>query len=141
MIDGVIGVLLGIVVSLALTWLVFLVLLLLWRPAGVDLREARRLVPDIVRLVRAIGADETVSKAARRKLGFLVAYLALPFDVVPDFIPVLGYADDVVLIGAVLRSVVRRAGPEAILRHWTGTPTGLAIVAKLSGLAVPQDFA
>ena len=57
------------------------------------------------------------------RLWLLLGYLALPIDLVPDFIPVLGYADDAIVVALVLRSVVRRAGPDAIERHWPGTPT------------------
>jgi uncharacterized membrane protein YkvA (DUF1232 family) len=58
----------------------------------------------------------------------------LPFDLVPDFIPVAGYADDVLLVAWVLRSVVRAAGPEALDRHWPGTPEGLVVVRRLAGV-------
>jgi uncharacterized membrane protein YkvA (DUF1232 family) len=53
---------------------------------------------------------------------------------VPDFVPVLGYADDVVVVAWALRSVVRRAGREALTRHWPGEPAGLAVVGRLAGL-------
>ena len=125
---------LGILASLALAWVVFLVVLVVWRPRGMDLGEAKRLAPDIVRLVRALAGDDQVSPAARRRLGYLLAYLAFPIDLVPDFLPVVGYADDVVIIAVALRSVVRIAGPATIDRHWSGTPTGLAIVRSLAGL-------
>ena len=122
-------------VSLAATWLVFLVLLAAWRPRGMDLREAKRLVPDVVRLVRAVSADPATAVKVRRRLGLLLAYLALPIDLVPDFLPVLGYADDVVIIAVVLRSIVRAVGPDVIDRHWTGTSAGLAVVRRLAGLS------
>jgi len=53
---------------------------------------------------------------------------------VPDFIPVLGYADDAIVVALALRRVVRAAGPGALERHWTGTPAGLVIVRRLAGL-------
>jgi uncharacterized membrane protein YkvA (DUF1232 family) len=62
----------------------------------------------------------------------LLGYLALPVDLVPDFIPVIGYADDAVVVALALRSVVRRAGPEALERNWPGTPDGLAAVLRLA---------
>jgi uncharacterized membrane protein YkvA (DUF1232 family) len=74
-------------------------------------------------------------RGVRRRLALLLAYLAFPIDLVPDVVPVLGYADDVVVIALVLRSVVRRAGPAAVERHWTGTPAGLAFVRSLAGIA------
>jgi uncharacterized membrane protein YkvA (DUF1232 family) len=130
----VLRVVVGLAVSLGLAWLVFLSVLALWRPRGVDLAEAKRLVPDIVRLARTLGSDRSVPRGVRRRLALLLVYLASPLDVVPDFFPVLGYADDLIVVALVLRSVVRRAGPDALVRHWRGSPTGLALVRRLVGL-------
>jgi len=58
---------------------------------------------------------------------------------VPDFIPVVGYADDALLVAVVLRSVIRRAGPDAIERHWPGTPEGLQIIQRLVRGRPPAD--
>jgi uncharacterized membrane protein YkvA (DUF1232 family) len=127
--------LLGVLAVLAVTWVVFVAALALLRPRGIDLREAARLAPAVARLVRELAGDASLPRGVRRRLAFLVAYLALPIDLVPDVVPVLGYADDVVVIALVLRSVVRRAGPDAVERHWTGTPAGLAIVRSLAGIA------
>ncbi len=133
-VSEVVQIAIGLVGSLAMTWVAFLVLLLVWGPRGMDLREAKGLVPDIVRLIRAMRSDPTVPGKVRRRLGYLTGYLAFPIDIVPDFIPVLGYTDDVVVIALALRSVVRAAGPAAISRHWSGTSTGEAIVRRLAGL-------
>jgi uncharacterized membrane protein YkvA (DUF1232 family) len=127
----------GIVVALVATWTVFVGVLVVFRPRGIDLSEAKRLVPDIARLLRALAKDPTLPSGVRRRLGLLLAYLAMPFDLVPDFIPVLGYADDVIVVALVLRSVVRRAGPAALERHWTGTTRGLELVRSLSGVGGP----
>lgn len=124
----------GLVASLAVTWLVLLLVLILARPHGMGPAQARQLVPDLVRLVRSLAADPTLPSGVRRRLGLLLAYLALPFDLVPDVIPVLGYADDVIVVGLVLRSVVRVAGEDALERHWRGSPDGLSLVRRLAGL-------
>jgi uncharacterized membrane protein YkvA (DUF1232 family) len=99
-----------------------------------DLREMVRLVPDVVRLVTRLARDPSVPRGVRVRLGLLLGYLALPIDLVPDVVPVVGYADDVVVVALVLRSVVRRAGPDAIERHWPGTADGLAAVLRLAGV-------
>lgn len=126
--------LVGLVGSLFVAWLVFLVALLVWRPRNLDLRAAARLVPDIVRLVRALAVDGGLPPGVGRRVSFLLVYLALPIDLVPDVIPVLGYADDVIVLAVVLRSVVRVAGPAAVQRHWQGTSAGLAVVRRLAGI-------
>ena len=85
-------------------------------------REAVRLLPDVLVLVRRLAGDRSLPGSVRWRLLLLLGYLVLPIDLVPDFIPVVGYADDALLVAWVLRSVVRTAGPEALDRHWPGTP-------------------
>ena len=67
-------------------------------------------------------------------IGLLLAYLALPIDLIPDFIPLLGHADDAILTTLVLRSVVRHAGIDAVRRHWPGTPDGFTALCRLTGM-------
>ena len=125
----------GVVGGLVLLWLVSVaVLYLAGRAEGrrVNLRDAARLVPDIVRLLTRLSKDPAVPRRVRLGLLALIAYLAMPFDLVPDFIPVIGYADDVVIVAAVLRAVVRHAGEPALDRHWPGTPQGLDAVKRLA---------
>jgi len=68
------------------------------------------------------------------RLWLLLAYLVSPLDLVPDFIPVIGYADDAIIVGLVLRSVIRKAGPEALHRHWPGSDETLTAVMRAVGL-------
>jgi uncharacterized membrane protein YkvA (DUF1232 family) len=119
--------------SLAVLWLLMLAFLWRAKPDDVTLRGAVRLVPDLLRLLKRLAADRTLPRGIRVRLVLLIGYLAMPIDLVPDFIPVLGYADDVVVVAIVLRSVVRAAGPEALERHWPGTPEGLHVVRMLCG--------
>jgi uncharacterized membrane protein YkvA (DUF1232 family) len=114
-------------------------LLLLWRyarrnPETVDVRDALRLLPDLLRLLRRLAGDRSLPRGVRVRLVLLLGYLALPIDLVPDFVPILGYADDVVIVALVLRSVVRRAGNDALRRHWPGSPQGLGVVMQLAGV-------
>jgi len=97
---------------------------------GTDARAVARLVPDCLRLARRLARDPRVSRGRRLSLLALVAYLALPFDLVPDFIPVLGALDDVLLVILVLRGVARAAGPELIAEHWPGPPRGLELLQR-----------
>jgi uncharacterized membrane protein YkvA (DUF1232 family) len=124
----------GIAAGVPLTYLILLVALLVARPKGNLLEEALRLVPDLFRLSRRLVSDRSVPPGARVRLWLLLGYLAIPFDIVPDFLPVLGYADDAIVVTLVLRSVARRAGAEAIRRHWVGSPDGLAALGRVTGM-------
>ncbi|MGO4689249.1 YkvA family protein [Glaciibacter sp. 2TAF33] len=97
-------------------------------------REIARLVPDVIRLVRRLSTDKTVPRTTRLWLLALLAYLISPIDLIPDFIPVLGYADDAIIVAVVLRYTVIHAGLPAVERHWPGTPTGLRSLLRLAGL-------
>jgi uncharacterized membrane protein YkvA (DUF1232 family) len=96
-------------------------------------RALARFVPDCAVLFRRLMADGRVSRPRKALLGFLVAYLAMPFDLVPDFIPVAGQLDDAVLAALVLRSVLRDAGPGLIREHWPGPPESLGAMLRLAG--------
>ena len=127
-------VLLGIGAGLLVAWLALLVALAVARPKGATLTDAVRLLPDLIGLVRRLAADRSLPRSARVVLAVLAGYLVVPFDLVPDFLPVIGYADDAIVVALALRRVVRVAGAEAVERHWRGTEAGLAIVRRLAGL-------
>jgi uncharacterized membrane protein YkvA (DUF1232 family) len=127
--------LIGLLAALAVTWIVLVVALAIARPRDGLLKEALRILPDLFRLLRNLAADRSLPRGVRVRLGLLLAYLALPFDLIPDFVPVLGYADDAIVVTLVLRSVVRRAGIDAVRRHWPGSDDGFAALARLTGLA------
>ncbi|WP_433371396.1 YkvA family protein [Actinoplanes sp. CA-142083] len=131
--------LIGVAAALLLVWIALLTALLIAKPGRSQLKEALRLLPDLLRLLTRLAADRTLPRGVRVRLGLLLAYLAIPFDLIPDFIPVLGYADDAIIVVAVLRSTVRRAGLEAVRRHWPGTDEGFAALARLAGLPPPVD--
>ncbi|MEU4673501.1 YkvA family protein [Amycolatopsis sp. NPDC023774] len=125
---------LGLAGGLLLLWLALVAVLVAARPRGDLLREALRLLPDVLRLIRRLAADRDLPRGVRVRLGLLLVYLALPIDLIPDFIPVLGYADDAIVVTLVLRSVVRRAGIDAVRAHWPGTEDGFAGLTRLTGL-------
>jgi uncharacterized membrane protein YkvA (DUF1232 family) len=131
-------IMLGVAVSVAAVWLVLVAALLVARPDRGALAEAVRILPDTFRLVRCLATDVAVPRGVRVRLWLLLAYLAVPFDVIPDFVPVLGYADDAILAVLVLRAVVRRAGPDVIRRHWAGTPQGLAVLGRVAGIPLEE---
>ncbi|GAA3778337.1 YkvA family protein [Streptomyces chiangmaiensis] len=127
----------GIAAGLLVCWLLLLGALALARPKGNLLTEAVRLLPDLLRLISRLARDRSLPRRTRWLLWLLVGYLALPIDLVPDFIPVLGYADDAIAVALVLRTVIRQAGTDALASHWPGTADGLSVVRRLAGL--PAD--
>jgi uncharacterized membrane protein YkvA (DUF1232 family) len=131
------NILLGVVVALAAIWVAMVVVLYVVARKEEDpttLRDVLRLIPDVVRLIRRLAVDPDLPRGVRWRLSALLVYLLLPVDLIPDFIPVVGYADDAVVVALALRSVVRASGPEALDRHWPGTPQGLKTVRRLAGV-------
>ncbi|WP_205863351.1 phosphatase PAP2 family protein [Planosporangium thailandense] len=118
-------------------WFILVGALLLGRPRGGALPEALRLLPDLLRLVGRLARDRSLPAGVRGRLLLLGGYLAMPFDLVPDFVPIVGYADDAVIVALTLRSVARRAGTQALRRHWPGTDTGFEALCRL--VRLPAD--
>ena len=126
--------------TVAVTWLVLVIAVWLASrrsPGVASLAEALQLLPDVLRLLRRLAADQALPRGVRIRLWLLLGYLLTPIDVIPDFIPVLGYLDDAIVVALALRSVVRRSGPAALARHWPGTADGLRAVHRLAGLPAP----
>jgi uncharacterized membrane protein YkvA (DUF1232 family) len=92
-----------------------------------------RFVPDCAVLFRRLMADRRVPRRHKAVLALLVAYLAMPFDLIPDFIPVAGQLDDAILVALVLRSLLRDAGPELVRDHWPGPDESLGSILRLAG--------
>lgn len=124
----------GLGAGLLVAWLALAATLLAFRPKDADLRTLVRLVPDLIRLLKRLSRDRTLPRGVRLRLVALLAYLALPFDLIPDFVPILGYADDAILVVLALRSVVRAAGADALCRHWPGDEASLGAVRRAAGL-------
>jgi uncharacterized membrane protein YkvA (DUF1232 family) len=127
----------GVAVGLLLVWLALIAALYVVSRRQDDrttFTDVLRLLPDVVRLLRRLVADGTLPRGVRIRLGLLIGYLLFPLDLVPDFIPVVGYADDAVIVAIALRSVAKVAGPDALDRHWPGTPDGLRALKRLAGV-------
>ncbi len=88
-------------------------------------------IPDCIVLCSRLLRDPRVPRRRKVLLLALVGYLALPFDLVPDFIPVAGQLDDVIIVALVLRSLLRRNG-RLVREHWPGPEGSLAIILRLA---------
>jgi uncharacterized membrane protein YkvA (DUF1232 family) len=114
-------------------WALLVVVLWVFRPRDVRAGELVRVVPDVLRLVRDLLADRTVNVGVRISLVFLLAWLVSPVDLVPEFIPVLGPLDDVIVTIIVLRYVRRHLGEDDLRRRWRGTPEGFGLLTGILG--------
>jgi uncharacterized membrane protein YkvA (DUF1232 family) len=119
---------LGVVVAL---WLLLVGALLAFGRKD-DARELLAFIPDCVILVKRLLADSRVPRRAKVMLVLLIGYLVLPFDLVPDFIPVAGQLDDAILVAATLAYVVRVAGRDVVEELWSGSERGLRAVLALT---------
>jgi uncharacterized membrane protein YkvA (DUF1232 family) len=100
---------------------------------GRDARDVARFIPDCIVLVRRLLGEPRVHRRQKLLLGALVGYLAFPIDLVPDFIPVAGQIDDLLVVVLALRVVLRASGSELLREHWPGPDSSLALVRRLVG--------
>lgn len=126
------GVLVALLVGLALYAAAVLALVAAGRRT--DARALAGFIPDCLVLTRRLLGDARVPRRHKVALALLAGYLALPFDLVPDVIPVAGQLDDAIVVGLVLRAVLRRAGPGLLTEHWPGPVASRDVVAGLAGL-------
>jgi uncharacterized membrane protein YkvA (DUF1232 family) len=99
-----------------------------------DARALAGFIPDCLVLVSRLARDQRISRGRRAVLWLVLAYLALPIDLVPDFLPGIGQLDDAVLLGLALRLVVHGGGTEMVRAAWPGPEASLTIVLRAAGL-------
>jgi uncharacterized membrane protein YkvA (DUF1232 family) len=128
-----VGLVIGIALSIVVVWAIFLGLFWALRPKGVSTRELLGVVPDVLRLIPALITDRNAPLDVRVVLVGLLAWIISPIDLIPEFIPVLGPLDDVVVAIVSMRYVRRRMGSEELQRRWVGTAEGFALLARVIG--------
>lgn len=100
---------------------------------GAAARALAGFIPDCIVLARRLMSDPRMPRRHKVMLGALIVYLALPFDLVPDFIPIAGQLDDAVIAALVLRAVLRAGGPDPIREHWPGPDRSLNVLLRIAG--------
>ncbi len=110
--------------------LLIAVLLAVGRRQGA--RDLARFVPDCIVLVKRLLRDPRVPRRAKIALGLVLPYLAMPFDLVPDFLPVVGQIDDAILVAAAISYAMRSSAPDVVRDLWPGSERNLRIVLALS---------
>jgi uncharacterized membrane protein YkvA (DUF1232 family) len=122
--------LVGLGLTLALYALFIGVLLVAGRRT--DARALATFIPDCLILFRGLVRDPRVPTSRKLLLAALIAYLAMPFDLVPDFIPVAGQLDDAIIVALVLRTLVRTGGPALVREHWRGPQRSLDVILRFA---------
>jgi uncharacterized membrane protein YkvA (DUF1232 family) len=97
-----------------------------------EARALAGLIPDCLVLFRRLLADQRVSHPRKLVLLLVLVYLALPFDLIPDFVPVAGQLDDAIVVALGLRLVLRGSGPGLLAEHWPGPPQGARLIGRLA---------
>ena len=127
------GSIVAVVLGVLALWALLLALVWVFRPRDVRLRDLAAVVPDLLRLVRDLIVDRSVPLRVRIVLVGLLAWLVSPIDLIPDFIPILGPLDDLIVSVIVLRYVRRRLGDIELRRRWRGTPESYDLLGAVLG--------
>ena len=125
--------LIGIALTVVGVWLLLLVVFWVARPRDVPVREILRLIPDVLRLLRRVIGDRSAPLDVRVVLVGLLVWILSPIDLIPEFIPVLGPLDDVIVAVVALRYTRRRLGVDGLRARWTGTDDGFALLVRVIG--------
>jgi uncharacterized membrane protein YkvA (DUF1232 family) len=97
-----------------------------------DARALVTFVPDCIVLVSRLARDPRVPRRRKLVLLALAGYLALPIDLVPDFIPVAGQLDDAIIVALVLRRFIRSGGEDLIRELWPGAKDSVTLILRLA---------
>ena len=102
-------------------------------------------LPNSIRLMWGLFFDRRVPIIDKLLVLGAAAYIVMPFDVIPDFVPFFGEIDDLVLLVYALRRLIARAGRDLLLEHWRGNPAFLddAVLGRLLAAAtlfLPRIF-
>jgi uncharacterized membrane protein YkvA (DUF1232 family) len=97
-----------------------------------DAAALARFIPDCLVLFRRLLSDPRVPWRRKAALAAAIAYLAMPIDIVPDFIPLAGQLDDALIVALALRGVLRGAGEDLVREHWPGPQQSLRLICELA---------
>jgi len=126
------------VVSFLVAWAALVLLLVFVRLPGQSLRDVAKVFPASLRLALALYRDPTTPRSVRWRLRIALIYNMQPVNLIPDFIPIVGFADNTIVLIWALRSSIRAAGLDAVSRHWSGSLEGLELVYRATRLTDPR---
>ena len=123
-------ILIGLGISAIVAWLMFAVFAFAVRSPGQTVADALKVLPGSLRLAAALYRDPTLPRGVRWRLRIALIYNLQPINLIPDVVPVIGFADNVAVLAWALRDTVRAAGIDAVNRHWHGSPESLGILYR-----------
>ena len=112
-------------VALIVASLVLVALAFRARASGQSLGGSVRVLPDSIRLAAALHGDRSLPRSVRWRLRIALIYTLVPINLIPDFVPVIGFADNFLILAWALRGAVSTAGTKAVESHWRGSPEGM----------------
>src|SRR5665811_578529 len=125
--------------GLALVWGAA-VLVLVFAGRRTQARALAGFIPDCIVLVGRLLRDPRVPRRRKLLLALTAAYLSLPFDLVPDFIPVVGQLDDAIIVALVLRSLLRGGDQQLLREHWPGPESSLELILRIAQRQTPSQL-
>ena len=129
------SILIGLGVSLIVAWLAFGACVFAIRPSRQPLGETLRILPGALRLVIALYRDRTLPRSLRWRLRIALIYNVQPINLIPDFVPLIGFADNMAVLGWALRGAVRISGVDAVERNWRGSRESLGTLYRVLRLS------
>jgi len=98
------------------------------------MRALLRALPDIARMIMRLTGDPLLPKAAKIALAAAVLYLVSPVDLIPDFIPVLGALDDLLVAAIIVDGILNYVDRRLVLKYWPGSAESLERIARAAGM-------
>lgn len=95
-----------------------------------DIVEYAMIIPDIGALLWRLFKDKRVEVKTKILVGALIAYIASPVDVLPDFIPLIGRIDDVAIVFFAMNKIINEIPEEVILSNWTGKENVIKVIKE-----------
>ena len=132
--------LIGLATALAAAFVALIAAAVAAAPAGMPAADLLRVYPDLFRLLVSLSKDKRVARSVRWRLLVALAYNVQPINLIPDFIPVVGLADNVVITAWAIRSALRRSGAGVVLCHWRGSPASFTLLCRLCHLHMQPEL-
>ena len=129
----------GLATTLAAAFVALIVAAVAAAPAGMPTADLLRVYPDLVRLLVSLSKDRRVARPVRWRLLAALAYNVQPINLIPEFIPVVGLADNVIITAWAVRSALHRSGAGVVLCHWRGSPASFTLLCRLCHLHIQPE--